>query len=46
MIVIGSFAWFFLLFLAFIKLMPSVSIVEVKETIPAPMKDTRHGRHH
>ncbi len=33
-IIIGSFAWFFILFLAFIKVMPSVSIVEVKETLP------------
>lgn len=32
-IVIASFAWFFLLFLGFIRLMPSVSIVEVKETL-------------
>ena len=46
MIVIGSFAWFFLLFLGFIKLMPSLSIVEVKEVIPPPMKDARHGGHH
>ena len=46
MIVIGSFAWFFLLFLGFIKLMPSLSIVEVKETIPPPLKDARHGGHH
>jgi len=45
-IVIGSFAWFFILFLGFIKLMPSVSVVEVKETIPAPMKDHGHGRSH
>jgi len=45
-IIVGSFAWFFLLFLGFIKLMPSLSIVEVKETIPAPMKDTGHGGHH
>ncbi|OGL09352.1 MAG: hydrogenase [Candidatus Rokubacteria bacterium RIFCSPLOWO2_02_FULL_73_56] len=45
-IVIGSFAWFFLLFLGFIKLMPSLSIVEVKETLPPPMRDTRHGAHH
>jgi Ni/Fe-hydrogenase subunit HybB-like protein len=30
---IASFAWFFLLFLGFIRLMPSVSIVEVKETL-------------
>jgi hypothetical protein len=39
MIVVGSFAWFFLLFLGFIKLMPSLSIVEVKETIPHPVRD-------
>jgi Ni/Fe-hydrogenase subunit HybB-like protein len=32
-IVIASFAWFFLLFLGLIRLMPSVSIVEVKETL-------------
>ena len=32
-IVIASFAWFLLLFLGFIRLMPSVSIVEVKETL-------------
>ena len=43
MIVIGSFAFFFLLFLGFIKLMPSLSIVEVKETIPAPMRERAHG---
>jgi len=35
-ITIGSFGFFFLLFLAFIRLMPSMSIVEVKETLPAP----------
>jgi Ni/Fe-hydrogenase subunit HybB-like protein len=33
-ITIGSFGFFFLLFLAFIKVMPSVSIAEVKETLP------------
>ena len=43
MIVIGSFSFFFLLFLGFIKLMPSLSIVEVKETIPPPMRDGPHG---
>ncbi len=43
-IVIASFAWFFLLFLGFIKLMPSVSIVEVKETLPHPVRDIAHGR--
>ena len=45
-IIVGSFAWFFLLFLGFIKLMPSLSIVEVKETLNPPMKDRAHGRHH
>jgi len=45
-IVIGSFAWFFLLFLGFIKVMPSLSVVEVKETLPPPMKDAAHGAHH
>jgi molybdopterin-containing oxidoreductase family membrane subunit len=35
-ITIGSFGFFFLLFLGFVKLMPSMSIVEVKETLPAP----------
>ncbi len=45
-IVVGSFAWFFLLFLGFIKLMPSVSVVEVKETIPAPVKEGAHAGHH
>jgi len=44
MIVIGSFSFFFLLFLGFIRVMPSLSIVEVKETLPPPMKE-RHGHH-
>jgi molybdopterin-containing oxidoreductase family membrane subunit len=39
MIIVGSFAWFFILFLGFIKVMPSVSIVEVKETIPHPVRE-------
>jgi Ni/Fe-hydrogenase subunit HybB-like protein len=42
MITVGSFAWFFILFLGFIKVMPSVSIVEVKETIPHPVKEAHH----
>jgi len=33
---IGSFGFFFVLFLGFIRLMPSVSIAEVKETLPPP----------
>jgi Ni/Fe-hydrogenase subunit HybB-like protein len=38
-IIIGSFAWFFILFLGFIKVMPSMSVVEVKETLPHPVRD-------
>jgi molybdopterin-containing oxidoreductase family membrane subunit len=45
MIVVGSFAWFFILFLGFIRIMPSLSIVEVKETLPLPVKDRAHGGH-
>ncbi|HXD97943.1 MAG TPA: NrfD/PsrC family molybdoenzyme membrane anchor subunit, partial [Candidatus Acidoferrum sp.] len=45
-IIVGSFAWFFILFLGFIKLMPSLSIVEVKETLAPPIKDPRHAGHH
>jgi molybdopterin-containing oxidoreductase family membrane subunit len=37
-ITIGSFGFFFLLFLGFIRLMPALSIVEVKETLPAPTR--------
>jgi Ni/Fe-hydrogenase subunit HybB-like protein len=37
-IIIGSFAWFIILFLGFIRVMPSLSIVEVKEVLPHPLK--------
>ena len=43
-IIIASFAWFFILFLAFIRVLPSVSIVEVKETLAPPFK-TRRASH-
>jgi len=26
--------------------MPSLSVVEVKETLPPPMKEAAHGGHH
>ncbi len=50
-IVVASFAWFFLLFLACIKVLPSMSIVEVKETtlgepvrrVLAPRSAQGHG---
>jgi Ni/Fe-hydrogenase subunit HybB-like protein len=43
-ITVASFAWFFLLFLGFIKLMPSMSIAEVKETLPSPGLGVEHGQ--
>ena len=39
-ILIGSIAVFCTLFLIFVKIFPSVSIYEVKETLPAPHKGT------
>jgi molybdopterin-containing oxidoreductase family membrane subunit len=38
-IVIGSFAWFFFLFMVFSKTLPVVSMWEVKEQIEPPMKE-------
>jgi Ni/Fe-hydrogenase subunit HybB-like protein len=35
-ITIGSFGFFFVLFLGFVKVMPAMSVAEVKETLPTP----------
>ena len=45
-IIIGSFAWFLILFLGFIRVLPSLSIVEVKEVLPHPLKRGAHEGHH
>jgi molybdopterin-containing oxidoreductase family membrane subunit len=37
-ILVGSLAMFVTLFLIFVKIVPSVSIYEVKETMPSPGK--------
>jgi len=37
-ITVGSFAWFFMFFLIFIKTLPAVSIAEMKEILPMPNK--------
>ncbi|MFQ5682203.1 MAG: NrfD/PsrC family molybdoenzyme membrane anchor subunit [Candidatus Binatia bacterium] len=37
-ITLGSFAWFFFWFLLFTKFLPVVSMVEVKEELPPPIK--------
>ncbi|HEV2053718.1 MAG TPA: NrfD/PsrC family molybdoenzyme membrane anchor subunit [Methylomirabilota bacterium] len=44
-IVVGSFAFFLILFLGFIRVMPSLSIVEVKETLAHPLKHAHGGQH-
>ena len=36
LIVLASFAWFFMLFLLFAKFGPSISMTEVKEILPPP----------
>jgi molybdopterin-containing oxidoreductase family membrane subunit len=38
-IMIGSFGWFFLWFLLFIKVMPAVAIAEIKELLRPPLKN-------
>lgn len=38
-ITVGSFGWFFCFLLVFIKFFPSVSMTEVKELIPPPMRN-------
>ncbi|MCK6505503.1 polysulfide reductase NrfD [Myxococcota bacterium] len=37
-IMLGSFGWFFVWFLLFIKVMPAVAVAEVKELIRPPLK--------
>jgi molybdopterin-containing oxidoreductase family membrane subunit len=35
----GSFGWFFMWFLLFLRFLPSLSIAEIKEVLPPPMKN-------
>ncbi len=37
-ILAGSFAWFFMWFLLFMRVLPPVSIAELKEVLPAPLR--------
>ncbi len=34
----GAFAWFFMFFLVFVKVLPAFSITEIKETLPVPLR--------
>jgi len=42
-IFIGSFGWFFLLLLSFFKVLPALSLAEVKESMPHPAKAPGEG---
>ncbi len=37
----GSFAWFFMFFLIFIKTLPAISISEIKEILPIPKRGNK-----
>lgn len=37
-ITVGSFGWFFMFFLAFIKIFPSFALTEIKESLGSPMR--------
>jgi molybdopterin-containing oxidoreductase family membrane subunit len=43
-ILAGSFAWFAMWFLLFLRLLPAVSVQELKEVLPPPLRS--HGRTH
>ena len=45
-LLIGSFGWFFMWFLLFIKQLPVMAIIEVKEIVPARRSATGQGGHH
>ena len=44
-IIIGSFCWFSMWFMLFIKFFPSMAISEIKEALPPPGR-THGGGHH
>lgn len=37
-LIVGSFAWFFMFFLVFVRVLPAFSIAEIKETLPMPRR--------
>ena len=37
-ILLGSFGWFFMWFLLFLRYLPGLSIAEIKEVLPPPMR--------
>jgi Ni/Fe-hydrogenase subunit HybB-like protein len=46
-ILLGSFGWFFMWFLLFLRFLPGLSIAEIKEVLPPPLKNAeRYQRAH
>jgi molybdopterin-containing oxidoreductase family membrane subunit len=43
---VGSFGWFFMWFLLFVKQMPVMAIMELKEIVVPKLKDPHAGGHH
>jgi molybdopterin-containing oxidoreductase family membrane subunit len=43
-ILLGSFGWFFMWFLIFLRVLPAVSVAELKEVMPAPLRALRRRR--
>jgi Ni/Fe-hydrogenase subunit HybB-like protein len=41
LIVLGSFAWFWMWFMLFLRVFPAVAVAELKEVLPAPMSRRR-----
>ena len=42
-ILLGSFGWFFMWFLLFLRFLPGLSMAEIKEILPPPMRAPRGG---
>jgi molybdopterin-containing oxidoreductase family membrane subunit len=42
-ILMGSFGWFFMWFLLFLRYLPGLSIAEIKEVLPPPMRNPHAG---
>ncbi|HAA03203.1 MAG TPA: hydrogenase, partial [Syntrophobacteraceae bacterium] len=42
-IMVGSFCLFFLMFSLFVKFLPSISMTEVKEAMPFPVRPSGRG---
>jgi molybdopterin-containing oxidoreductase family membrane subunit len=42
-ILLGSFGWFFMWFLLFLRYLPGLSIAEIKEVLPPPMRNPHAG---